>query len=75
MHTAPRAVSTSTGRCSANDAREHALLEVTNGLFEGDIATLVSQLLSSRELRAGDLAKVKALIEAKEEESRKRRRS
>ena len=38
------------------------------------IATLVSQLLSSHELRSGDLAKVKALIEAKEQEARKRRR-
>ena len=57
------------------DARQHALVEVTEGLFEGDIATLVSQLLSSHELRSGDLAKVKALIEAKEHEARKRRRS
>ena len=57
------------------DARQHALVEVTKGLFEGDIATLVSQLLSSHELRSGDLAKVKALIEAKEQEARKRRRS
>ena len=57
------------------EARQHALVEVTKGLFEGDIATLVSQLLSSHELRSGDLAKVKALIEAKEQEARKRRRS
>ena len=56
------------------EARQHALVEVTKGLFEGDIATLVSQLLSSHELRSGDLAKVKALIEAKEQEARKRRR-
>ena len=47
------------------DAREHALVEVTQGLFEGDIATMVSQLLSSHELRPGDLARVKALVEAK----------
>ena len=32
--------------------RQHALVEVTQGLFEGDIATMVSQLLSSHELRA-----------------------
>jgi BlaI family transcriptional regulator, penicillinase repressor len=57
------------------DAREHALVEVTQGLFEGDIATMVSQLLSSHELRPGDLARVKALVEAKERELEKRRRS
>jgi hypothetical protein len=47
---------------------------VTDGLFEGDIATVVGQLLSSHEVRPGDLAKVKALIEARELELRKRRR-
>ena len=57
------------------DAREHALVEVTQGLFEGDIATMVSQLLSSHELRPGDLARVKALVEVKEQELEKRRRS
>ena len=57
------------------DAREHALVEVTQGLFEGDVATMVSQLLSSHELRPGDLARVKALVEAKEQELEKRRRS
>ncbi len=60
---------------SEQDARRHALVEVTDGLFEGDIASLVGQLLSSHELRSGDLAKVKALIEAKQEEVRKRRRA
>jgi BlaI family transcriptional regulator, penicillinase repressor len=60
---------------SERDARQHALVEVTEGLFDGDVATLVSQLLSSHELRSGDLAKVKALIEAKEHEGKKRRRS
>ena len=57
------------------DARRHALVEVTQGLFEGDIATMVSQLLSFHELRPGDLARVKALVEAKEQELEKRRRS
>lgn len=59
---------------SEANARTHALVEVTDGLFEGDIATVVGQLLSSHEVRPGDLAKVKALIEAKELELRKRRR-
>jgi BlaI family penicillinase repressor len=57
------------------DAQQHALVEVTQGLFAGDVATMVSQLLSSHELRPGDLARVRALIEAKEQELRKRKRS
>ena len=57
------------------DARQHALLEVTQGLFAGDVPTMVSQLLSSHELRPGDLARVKELIAAKELELRKRKRS
>ena len=56
------------------DAREHALVEMTLGLFAGDVATMVSQLLSSHELRPGDLVKVRALIEAKEQELKKRKR-
>jgi BlaI family penicillinase repressor len=58
-----------------HDARQHALVEVTKGLFGGDVPTMVSQLLSSHELRPGDLARVRALIEAKEQELRKRKRA
>jgi BlaI family penicillinase repressor len=58
-----------------SDAQQHALVEVTQGLFAGDVATMVSQLLSSHELRPGDLARVRALIEAKEQELRKRKRT
>jgi predicted transcriptional regulator len=57
------------------DAQQHALVEVTKGLFAGDVATMVSQLLSSHELRPGDLARVRQLIEAKERELAKRKRS
>lgn len=57
------------------DARQHVLGEVTKGLFAGDVPTMVSQLLSSHELRAGDLARVRALIDAKEQELKKRKRS
>jgi len=57
------------------DARQHALVEMTQGLFDGDIASIVSQLLSSHELRPGDLARVKALVEAKEQDLKKRKRS
>jgi BlaI family penicillinase repressor len=58
-----------------HDAQQHALVEVTHGLFAGDVATMVSQLLSSHELRPGDLARVRALIDAKEQELAKRKRS
>jgi BlaI family penicillinase repressor len=56
-------------------AQQHALVEVTKGLFAGDVATMVSQLLSSHELRPGDLARVRQLIEAKEQELKKRKRA
>ena len=57
------------------DAQQRELVEVTRGLFAGDVATVVSQLLSSHELRPGDLARVRAMIEAKEQELKKRKRS
>jgi BlaI family transcriptional regulator, penicillinase repressor len=57
------------------DAQQHALVEVTQGLFAGDVATMVSQLLSSHELRPGDLARVRELIETKEQEFEMRKRS
>ena len=57
------------------DAQHHALVEMTQELFAGDVPTMVSQLLSSHELRPGDLARVRALIEAKERELTKRKRS
>ena len=57
-----------------SDAQQEALVEVTEGLFDGDVAEMVSQLLSSHEIRPGDLARVRALIEAKEQETKKRRR-
>lgn len=57
------------------EAQQHALVEVTQGLFAGDVTTVVSQLLSSHELRPGDLARVRALIEAKEQELKKRTRA
>lgn len=57
------------------DAQQHALVEVTQGLFAGDVPSMVSQLLSSHELRPGDLTRVRALIDAKEQELEKRKRS
>jgi len=35
-------------------------------LFEGDVAALVSHLVSAREIEPGDLARVKRLIEERE---------
>jgi BlaI family penicillinase repressor len=57
------------------EARRHAVAEVTKGLFAGDVTAMVSQLLSAHELRPGDLARVRALIDAKEQELQKRKRS
>lgn len=57
------------------DARRHAVAEVTKGLFAGDVTAMVSQLLSAHDLRPGDLARVRALIDAKEQELQKRKRS
>jgi predicted transcriptional regulator len=53
---------------SAAQARESALAEVADGLFAGDVAALVSELLASREVAPGDLERVRALIESKERE-------
>ena len=44
------------------DVRRTMLAELTDRVFEGDVAALVSQLLSTGEMSAGDLARVKALI-------------
>ena len=57
------------------DARRDAVVEVTKGLFAGDVTAMVSQLLSAHELRPGDLDRVRALIDAKEQELQKRKRS
>ncbi|MPZ21128.1 MAG: BlaI/MecI/CopY family transcriptional regulator [Luteitalea sp.] len=42
--------------------------ELAEGLFQGDVAALVSHLLTAQDVEAGDLARVKALIEARERE-------
>jgi len=44
------------------DVRRTMLAELTDRVFEGDVAALVSQLLSTGEMSPGDLARVKALI-------------
>ena len=42
------------------------LSALTERLFEGDVAALLTQLLSTREISPGDLARVKQLIAAHE---------
>lgn len=44
------------------EARRGMLTELTDRLFEGDVAALVTHLLSEREIAPGDLARVKALL-------------
>jgi BlaI family transcriptional regulator, penicillinase repressor len=48
------------------EVRGSVLAEVTEQLFDGDVAALVSHLLTAAEADAADLAKVRALIEARE---------
>lgn len=42
-------------------------------LFQGDVAALVSHLLTAQDVAPGDLSRVKALIEARERELDRRR--
>lgn len=47
--------------------------ELAEELFQGDVAALVSHLLTAQDVAAGDLARVKALIEVRERELSGRR--
>ena len=51
-------------------AREAMVEELAERLFDGDAARLVHHLLAHHELRPGDLARVRALIDAREREGR-----
>lgn len=57
-----------------DEVRSSALAEVKDLLFEGDVATLVSQLLSAEEVGPADLAKVRRMIEGRERELKEKRR-
>ncbi len=46
--------------------RDSMVSEITDLLFEGDVSEMLSHLLTEREISAGDLARVKALIESRE---------
>ena len=51
---------------SEPEVRRSMLAELTDRVFEGDVAALVTHLLSAREIRPADLARVKQLIAALE---------
>ena len=54
-------------RVSEAQVRRSMVSDLTDLLFEGDPAQLVSHLLSGRDIAPADLARVKALIEAREQ--------
>lgn len=49
--------------------------DLTEQLFEGNAAALVSHLLTEQEIDRGDLGEIKRLIEEHEKRSRRRRKS
>jgi predicted transcriptional regulator len=51
---------------SENEVRRSMVSDLAERLFDGDVAELVSHLLSEREMSAGDLEKVKELIASHE---------
>jgi predicted transcriptional regulator len=51
---------------SEREVRRSMLADLTDRLFEGDVAALVTHLLSAREISRGDLARVRKLIAAHE---------
>ncbi len=52
------------------DVRRSMVSALAERLFEGDVAALVSHLVNAREIKPGDLGRVKQLIEAKEREGK-----
>jgi predicted transcriptional regulator len=49
--------------------------ELTDKLFSGDVASLVSQLLSVKHVDPADLARARKIIEQKERELKKKEKS
>lgn len=57
-------------RVSEGDVRRSMVAALTERLFDGDAAALVSHLLRSRDMAPGDLLKVRALLDnARHEEA------
>ncbi len=48
------------------EVRRTMVSELTERLFDGDVAALMSHLLTAREMSEGDLARVRRMIEAHE---------
>lgn len=55
------------------DAEREMVGELTERLFDGDVPRLVAQLLDARDVEAGDLERIRALLERKESELRAKR--
>jgi len=55
---------------SEEDVRRSMVTELTELLFEGDPAELVSHLLEEREMDSSELARLKALLEGKDREEK-----
>ncbi len=49
-----------------SEVRRVMVRELTERLFDGDVAALMSHLLAARDVSPGDLARVKELVEAQE---------
>ena len=56
---------------SEAEVRRSMLAQVADRLFDGDVPLLIHQLLAEREVSAGDLAQVKALIEKRESDDKR----
>jgi BlaI family penicillinase repressor len=56
-----------------SEVRRVMVRELTERLFDGDVAALMSHLLTARAVSPGDLAKVKELVEAHESETEVKR--
>ena len=55
-------------RVSESQVRRSMVAALTDRLFQGDAAELVNHLLTSREIDAGDVARVRELLETRERE-------
>ena len=59
-------------RVTEADVKKSMVTELTERLFDGDAAALVHHLLSARAVKAGDLARMKKLIESAEKARKER---
>ena len=55
-----------TATVTESEVRRSMVGELTERLFDGDVAALMNHLLSAREMSPGDLAKVRKMIEGHE---------